>query len=75
MLFQRYFRSRLCHPEQGGTFTGDFSTDVNKSVTIVGGYNCDYSTVTGTTSIEGNMTIDYGSVTMENIEIREKYIS
>jgi hypothetical protein len=26
MLFQRYFRSRLCYPEQGGTFTGDFST-------------------------------------------------
>ncbi|MBI5663868.1 MAG: thrombospondin type 3 repeat-containing protein [Nitrospirae bacterium] len=35
---------------QGVTFTGDFNADLNKTVTIEGGYNCSYSAVSGITT-------------------------
>ncbi|MBI5663870.1 MAG: hypothetical protein HZC49_02085 [Nitrospirae bacterium] len=47
---------------QGVTFTGDFNADLNKTVTIEGGYNCGYSAVTGVTAINGTMTISNGSI-------------
>ncbi len=43
---------------------------LTKSVTIQGGYNCDYSTQTGKTILNGNMTISNGMVTIENFIIQ-----
>ncbi len=39
------------------------------TVNIEGGYNCDYTLVTGKTRVEGNMTINDGVVTMQNVEM------
>jgi hypothetical protein len=50
-------------------YVGDFTADRAVTVTIEGGYNCDYSAVTGVTTIQGDMTIDAGEVTIENIEV------
>lgn len=48
---------------QTTTFTGDLDINIdNKTVTIEGGYDCSYSTVTGMTTINGKMTISYGKV-------------
>ncbi len=38
-------------------------------ITIEGGYNCDYSLVTGKTRVEGNLMINDGVVTMQNVEM------
>ncbi len=42
---------------------------LNKLITIQGGYDCDYSTQTGKTMLNGNMTISDGTVTMGNFSI------
>jgi hypothetical protein len=60
---------------QDTLLTGNVHFDRNIIVTIQGGYNCDYSAVTGVTTIETvapafNMTIDFGSVSIENIAIQ-----
>ena len=43
--------------------------DINKIVTFKGGYNCDYTTNTGYTIIDGNVRISDGEVKMENFRI------
>ncbi len=48
-------------------FTEDLTINLNKSVAIEGGYDCDYTTVTGTSSLNGTMTISNGSVSIENL--------
>jgi YD repeat-containing protein len=48
----------------------NIDTNLNKSVTLQGGYNCDYSTQTGETILNGNMTISNGTVTIENFIIQ-----
>lgn len=47
-------------------FVGDMNFDINKAVIIQGGYNCDYSAITGVTSINGNMTVSNGTVTIQS---------
>ena len=48
------------------TFTENLSIDLNKSVTFEGGFSYDFSTVIGSTTINGNITITDGTVTMDN---------
>ncbi len=48
-------------------FAGDLNINLNKSVVIKGGYDCDYATVTGTSSLNGNLKISNGSVSIENL--------
>jgi pectin methylesterase-like acyl-CoA thioesterase len=55
---------------QSGTFNEDvyFDDISNKSVTIQGGYECNYGTYNGTSTLSGTMTtISNGSVSMGNI--------
>ncbi|MDH3976174.1 MAG: right-handed parallel beta-helix repeat-containing protein [Deltaproteobacteria bacterium] len=40
----------------------------NISVTLEGGYGCNFDTISGITTIIGNMTLSDGTVTTENIE-------
>ncbi len=47
-------------------FPEDLYFDLNKSVTLIGGYDCSYTVITGKTIINGNMTISNGTVTIEN---------
>ncbi len=39
---------------------------INKSVTLEGGYDCDYGVIIGKTTLKGNMTISTGTVVIEN---------
>jgi hypothetical protein len=52
-----------------GTTYGNVTLDQNKSIIIQGGYDCSYSTITGTTTIQGNMTISNGGATIEDVEL------
>jgi len=57
------------------TLTENVHFDRTITVTVQGGYNCDYSAVTGVTTIETvapefNMTMDFGSVSIENIQLQ-----
>ncbi len=44
----------------------DLMIDANKSVAIAGGYNCDYSAITGSTTVNGDMTVTDGVITIQN---------
>ena len=44
-----------------------FNRDI--SITIEGGYNCDYSEVIGSTAIVGDMTVSNGTVTIGGVEL------
>lgn len=50
--------------------TGDLNVNLNKSVTLTGGYNCDYTRVTGSTTINGTLNLSSGSASIENIIIQ-----
>jgi PKD repeat protein len=51
-------------------FTEDIVLNRNISVTIRGGYNCDHTSDTGLTVINGNMTISNGTVVIENVTVQ-----
>ncbi len=51
------------------TYSGGMDFNLAKDVTIQGGYNCGYTGIDGTTDIIGGVTINNGTVTMENIVI------
>ncbi len=51
---------------RAGLFTEDLYMNRPISVTIEGGYNCDYSAVIGKTTLNGDMTINDGTVTIYN---------
>jgi hypothetical protein len=56
---------------QDADFTGAVNfNQVNKSITLRGGYNCGYSTATSKARIHGALTISKGTVTVENIVIQ-----
>ncbi len=55
---------------QAQTLPENPNINLYKSVTLQGGYNCDYSTQTGKTILNGNMTISNGTVTIENFMIQ-----
>jgi hypothetical protein len=47
----------------------DIFLDLNKSITIKGGYDGSFTTNSGITTINGNMTISDGTLTIENVII------
>lgn len=48
----------------------DVNFDRGIVVTLEGGYNCDYSAITGRTAINGSMIVSAGAVTIENIVLQ-----
>lgn len=54
---------------QDTALTEDLVFDRSIRVTIEGGYNCDYTSVTGITRIERDMTIVEGEVTIQHVEV------
>jgi len=52
------------------TITENLNLNRPVTVTIQGGYNCDHSSVTGMTTITGNIIISEGKVTIENIHVQ-----
>lgn len=55
---------------RGITLTEYLSADMNKSVTIEGGYTCDYSSSPGVTSLSGSMSINNGTVNIKNFNLQ-----
>ncbi len=53
---------------QAAFFGDDVNIDRNISVTFAGGYNCDYSAVTGQTAYGGTMTVSDGIITIGDFE-------
>lgn len=51
---------------QTANFTEDLVIDIGKSVTLQGGYNNDYTAVTGKTTLNGNLNIANGTVTISD---------
>ena len=51
---------------QALSFTEDLNINIDKSVTLEGGYDCNYLTVIGNTTLNGNMTISDGTITTGN---------
>jgi hypothetical protein len=51
---------------QNTTIIGDLHIDGAVSITFEGGYDCDYSAVSGTTTVIGNMTISNGTITIQS---------
>ena len=49
------------------TITGDLNINAAKTVTLEGGYECDYTTATGNTYLNGNMNIGDGEITIMNL--------
>jgi hypothetical protein len=49
--------------------SGSLDCDLEKSVTLEGGYDCNYTEKSGVTSIRGWITIRHGTVSVENIAI------
>jgi PKD repeat protein len=52
---------------QAVRFTESPDFNINKTVTLDGGYNCVYSSVSGRSVINGDINITDGSVTLENL--------
>ncbi|HDH06646.1 MAG TPA: choice-of-anchor D domain-containing protein [Nitrospirae bacterium] len=50
-------------------FSENLDINLNKPVTFEGGYDCDYATVAGETTINGTMTVSDGTVTVENFVV------
>ncbi len=61
----QYIRMRISQG-QDITFNEDLIVDLNKIITFMGGYACDYTSITGKTTISGNMTISKGELIIEN---------
>ena len=57
---------------QGHTevLTGNLNINIDKSITLSGGFNCDYSSTSGITTIQGTLSITAGSALIENIMLQ-----
>lgn len=53
----------------GMVFIEDLLFDRNKTVTLIGGYSCDYLAPAGTGIINGAVTISLGTVVLDGIEL------
>jgi len=49
-----------------GTFTGNLKIDQDKSIAIAGGYDCNFSTISGSTVVHGDVTINKGLLTIDS---------
>ncbi len=56
---------------QAARFMEDLNINRNISITLEGGYDCSYSTVTDKTRIQGDMTISDGTATIENFILEQ----
>jgi hypothetical protein len=54
---------------QAEVFYEDLYIGINKSITFEGGYDCYYSTIAGETALNGNLTINNGTATIENFVV------
>ncbi len=54
---------------QALTLLGDLHANENRSITLIGGYQCDYIEVVGRTALLGSITIDNGTLDIRNIDI------
>jgi PKD repeat protein len=54
---------------QAVTFTEDLQANIAKSVTLMGGYNCEYSSVTGLTIINGALTVTEGKLAIGTVTV------
>ena len=52
-------------------FTENLNINLNKSVILDGGYNCDYTSNTGNTELKGTMTISGGTVKVKNFILKK----
>ncbi len=50
-------------------FIENLAINANKSVTLAGGYDGIYSTITGFTTIQGDFTVTEGTLNIENFEV------
>ncbi|MHC4183788.1 MAG: S8 family serine peptidase [Planctomycetota bacterium] len=55
---------------QAEVFNEDLFIDQNKTVTLKGGNNCDFTINNGKSTLNGNMVISSGKVTIENFVLR-----
>jgi hypothetical protein len=51
---------------QAATLAGSVYFDRNKEVSIEAGSNCDYSSFTGTTTVNGDMIVTNGKVIIQD---------
>ena len=54
---------------RGVPFNEDLTAGSTKQITITGGYNSDYSSVASFTTLNGTLTVKYGSLTLGNLVI------
>jgi hypothetical protein len=54
---------------KGVTFNEDLTASSTNEITITGGYNSDYSSVTGFATLNGTLTVSNGTLTLENLVI------
>ena len=47
-------------------FNEDLNCNLDKTITFMGGYTCDYSSIAGPTTINGNMTISNGTLIIQD---------
>jgi PKD repeat protein len=52
------------------SYTEDLSLNQDIAITLRGGYDCTFTSVEGMTVLNGTITIDSGTVTIENIELQ-----
>ncbi len=55
---------------QNTLLTDDLIANRNISITITGGYSCDFSAVTGNTEIAGTLTISDGMISLEHLVVQ-----
>jgi len=51
-------------------FAGDLYLDLDKPVTISGGYDCDYAALDGASKVNGDILISNGTVQFENVSVK-----
>lgn len=55
---------------RSGNLMGDLSIDRDISITLQGGYECRYESVTGYTELKGSITLTNGRVSIDNLRVR-----
>jgi PKD repeat protein len=56
---------------QAKLLSGNLNANRNISVTLEGGHNCDYTTISGLTTFTGDITISNGTLTIENFLLQQ----
>jgi subtilisin family serine protease len=56
---------------QAVILTEELSINLSKTIVLEGGYDCAFATVTGKTTMNGNMTVTNGTLTIGNFEVQQ----